>query len=145
MKNLDLNEEMLKDEIAKAREAAAIADATEPRAQSAYYDVNSGRIVIELRNGASFLFPPELVQGLAAAPPEDLTAIEVTPSGGGLHWEKLDVDMSIPALMLGVFGTKAWMAELGSRGGAVTSTAKAVAARQNGKRGGRPRKTTQKP
>ena len=144
MKNLDLTEETLKAEIAKAREAAAIADASLTRAKSAYYDPNSGRIVIELRNGASFMFPPELVQGLTEASPDDLTAVEVTPSGEGLHWEKLDVDMSIPALMLGIFGTKNWMAELGSRGGSVTSNAKATAARQNGKRGGRPRKIAQK-
>lgn len=140
MENLNLSEETLKDEIAKAREAAAYADATEPRAKSAYYDANSDRIVIELRNKTSFLFPPELVQGLAGASLDDLMQVEVTPSGQGLHWETLDVDMSIPSLMMGIFGTKAWMAELGSRGGSATSTAKATAARQNGKRGGRPRK-----
>jgi len=141
MKNLDLTEETLNNEIAQARAVAAIADASEPRAQAAYYDLNTGRIVIELRNGATFLFPPELVQGLAGASPDNLNNVEVTPSGEGLHWEQLDVDMSIPALMVGIFSTKAWMAELGSRGGSVSSTAKARAARENGKRGGRPRKT----
>jgi hypothetical protein len=78
---------------------------------------------------------------LAGASPDELAQVEVTPSGEGLHWETLDVDLSIPALMVGIFGTKAWMAELGSRGGSVTSTTKAKAARKNGKRGGRPRKT----
>jgi hypothetical protein len=141
MENLNLTEETLKDEIAKAIAAAAKADASEPRAQAAYYDPNTGRTIIELRNGASFLFPPELVQGLAGASPDELAQVEVTPSGEGLHWETLDVDLSIPALMVGIFGTKAWMAELGSRGGSVTSTTKAKAARKNGKRGGRPRKT----
>ncbi|MBW4681745.1 MAG: DUF2442 domain-containing protein [Microcoleus vaginatus WJT46-NPBG5] len=140
MDNLNLTEATLKTEIAQARAAAVSADASEPRAQSAYYDANSERIVIELQNGASFLFPPALVQGLAGASIEDLTP-EVTPSGEGLHWEKLDVDLSIPALMVGIFGTKAWMAELGSRGGSVSSPAKARAARKNGQRGGRPRKT----
>ena len=144
MENLHLSEETLKSEIAQAKAAAAIADTSEPRAHSAYYDPNAGRVVIELRNGASFLFPHELVQGLAGASLDDLKQVEVTPSGAGLHWEKLDVDMSIPALMVGIFGTKAWMAELGSRGGSATSTAKATAARKNGKRGGRPRKTAQK-
>ncbi|MBW4492984.1 MAG: DUF2442 domain-containing protein [Oscillatoria princeps RMCB-10] len=143
MENLDLNEETLKAEIAQARAAAQIADATEPRAQSAYYDKKSSHIVIELRNGASFLFPPELVQGLALAAPDELAEVEVTPSGSGLHWEKLDVDLSIPSLMMGIFGTKAWMAELGRTGGRATTEAKAKAARQNGKRGGRPRKPAQ--
>jgi hypothetical protein len=141
MNNLDLTEETLNNEIAQARAAAAMSDAYEPRAQAAHYDLNTGRIVIELLNGATFLFPPELVQGLGGASPDKLNNVEVTPSGEGLHWEELDVDMSIPALMVGIFGTKAWMAELGSRGGSVSSTAKASAARENGKRGGRPRKT----
>lgn len=141
MKNLDLTEETLNNEIAQARAAADMADASEPRAQAAHYDLDLNRIVIELRSGATFLFPPELVQGLAGASPDNLNNVEVTPSGEGLHWQQLDVDMSIPALMVGIFGTKAWMAELGSRGGSVSSTAKARAARENGKRGGRPRKT----
>ncbi|MGI8502790.1 MAG: DUF2442 domain-containing protein [Hassallia sp.] len=141
MNNLDLTEESLNNEIVQARAAAAMSDTSEPRAQAAHYDLNLNRIVIELRNGATFLFPPELVQGLAGASPDKLNNVEVTPSGEGLHWEELDVDMSIPALMVGIFGTKAWMAELGSKRGSVSSTAKARAARENGKRGGRPRKT----
>ncbi|MGI2907782.1 DUF2442 domain-containing protein [Tolypothrix sp. VBCCA 56010] len=125
MNNLDFTEETLNNEIVQARAAAAIADASEPRAQAAHYDLDLNRIVVELRSGATFLFPPELVQGLAGASPDNLKNVEVTPSGEGLHWEQLDVDMSIPALIMGIFGTKAWMAELGSRRGSVSSTAKA--------------------
>ncbi|MCL1464389.1 DUF2442 domain-containing protein [Argonema galeatum] len=111
MENQQLSEESLKEEIAKARAAAVIADVAEPRAKSAYYDANCDRIVIELRNGASFLFPPQLVQGLAGSSANDLAEVEVTPSGEGLHWETLDVDLSIPYLMVGIFGTKVWMAK----------------------------------
>jgi hypothetical protein len=46
------------------------------------------------------------------ASPEDLAEIEGTPSGDGLHWEKLDADFSVPALLAGVFGTAAWMAQI---------------------------------
>jgi hypothetical protein len=107
--------------IAKAREAATIANAVEPRAESAYYDQGSDseallrsadRIVINLKSRATFSFPPALAQGLAGASPEDLAEVEVTPSGDGLHWEKLDADFSVPALLAGVFGTDAWMAQL---------------------------------
>jgi hypothetical protein len=59
----------------------------------------------------------------------------------GLHWESLDVDLGVPELIAGVFGTKAWMTELGRLGGQVKSVAKEKAARENGKRGGRPRKS----
>ncbi len=118
--------------MAKAREAAAIANAVEPRAESAYYDQSSDseallrsplalpkasadRIVINLKSGATFSFPPEIAQGLAGASPEDLAEVEVTPSGDGLHWEKLDADFSVPALLAGVFGTDAWMAQIKMR------------------------------
>lgn len=112
MANANLNEETMKAAIAKAREAAVIANTIEPRAQSAYYDQSSDRIIIHLKSGATFSFPPELAQGLAGAFPEDLAEVEVTPSGDGLHWEKLDADFSVPGLLAGVFGTKAWMEQI---------------------------------
>jgi len=58
----------------------------------------------------------------------------------GLHWESLDIDHYIPALIDGVFGTRAWMSELGKLGGTSRSKAKQTAARKNGRKGGRPRK-----
>lgn len=112
MVNPSLDEATLKAAIAKAREAAAIAKATEPRAESAYYHQSSDRIVINLKSGATYSFPAALAQGLAGASPEDLAEVEVTPSGDGLHWEKLDADFSVPALLAGVFGTAAWMAQI---------------------------------
>jgi Protein of unknown function (DUF2442) len=48
----------------------------------------------------------------------------VTPSGYGLHWESLDVDLGVPQLVAGIFGTKAWMAKLERLGGQVKSAAK---------------------
>ena len=34
----------------------------------------------------------------------------MTPLGSRFHWETLDADFSVPALLVGVFGTTAWMA-----------------------------------
>ena len=104
------------DEYREAVQAAAVADALEPRAKSARYNRRARRIVVELTNGATFLFPPELAQGLAGAPAKDLAQIEVSPSGSGLHWPTLDADFSLSGLMLGCFGTRAWMDELARRG-----------------------------
>ena len=50
MANSSLDEATLKAAIAKAREAAVIANAAEPRAESAYYDKSSDRIVINLKS-----------------------------------------------------------------------------------------------
>lgn len=109
----------------------------EPRAEAARYDAKSGRVIIDLTNGATFAFPTRLAEGLADASPEDLADIEVSPYGFGLHWPKLDVDYTVPGLVSGIFGTARWMA---ARAGRTTSEAKAAAARRNGTKGGRPRK-----
>ncbi|HEV2734351.1 MAG TPA: DUF2442 domain-containing protein [Longimicrobiaceae bacterium] len=125
---------------AGAVEAGRVADEAGPRAESARYDHATGRVEVELRNGCLFAFPAEMGQGLRGASPEELAGVEVTPGGYGLHWESLDADLAVPALMAGVFGTEAWMRELGRAGGRRTSDAKAAAARENGRRGGRPRR-----
>lgn len=96
----------------RAEMNAQIADLTEPRAISAHYEIETGKIVINLRDGAVFMFPHHLGQGLAHASAEDLGAIEVTPSGYGLHWEALDVDLSVPSLLKGIYGTRIWMEQL---------------------------------
>jgi hypothetical protein len=120
-----------------AEERGRIAMATEPRAVSARYDAKADRIVVELISGATFAFPPALVQTLCDATPEQLSEIEVSPVGFGLHWPQLDADYTVKGLMNGVFGTAKWMA---AKAGRATSPAKAAAARANGAKGGRPRK-----
>ena len=113
----------------------------EPRALSARYDAKSGRIVVELSNGATYAFPASLGQDLEAATEAQLAEVELNGAGFGLHWESLDVDLSIAGLLSGRFGNRAWMSELARRAGSITSPAKAAAARANGAKGGRPRKT----
>lgn len=115
---------------------------TEPRALKAKYDAKSGRIVVDLSNGATYAFPASLGEGLAGATSAQLAEVEVLGSGFGLHWESLDVDLSIPGLLAGRFGTRSWMSELARRAGSATSPAKAAAARANGAKGGRPRKAS---
>ncbi len=107
---------------------------------SARYDRRAGRIMVELNNGISVAFPARLAEGLQHASASALSQIEVSPSGLGLHWPKLDADVYLPALLQGVFGSKRWMAaQLGATGGQARSVAKAAAARENGRKGGRPR------
>jgi hypothetical protein len=124
--------------IAAAEERGRIAVQTEPRAASARYDRRRGAIVVALTNGCSFTFPARLAQGLEQASDEQIAAFEILGEGYGLHRDELDVDLSIPGVLAGLFGTKSYMARLA---GQARSPAKAAAARANGSKGGRPRKS----
>jgi hypothetical protein len=126
-------------EAAEARGRAMLE--TEPRAVSARYGRETGRVTVELANGCVYAFPTHLVQELSEASRDDLARIEVDGMGFNLHWPELDVDLYVPALVAGVFGTRDWMGKaLARQAGRATSTAKAAASRENGRKGGRPRK-----
>ncbi len=115
----------------------------EARAVSAHYDRRTDRVLVRLNTGLELAFPPSMAEGLADASAADLNQIEVSPAGLGLHWPRLDADLYLPALLQGVFGSPGWMAaQLGASGGRARSTAKTAAARENGRKGGRPRTRT---
>lgn len=124
---------------AMATRTGRLAARNEPRAASAAYRSRDATLQIQLTNGASLTVPVRLIPGLKRAAPRDIRTVEVLGRGGGLHWESLDLDLSVPALVSSVFEGPTWMAELGRMGGRRSSSAKAAAARKNGKRGGRPR------
>ena len=125
-------------QIDAALKRGRVARRHEPRATSARYDRQTGRMVVELTNGCIFAFPPKLAQGLEVATEEQLAEVEILGMGYGLHWETLDADLSIPGLLTGLLGTRAYLAQ---QAGRATSQAKAAAARTNGAKGGRPRHT----
>lgn len=109
-------------------------------AASVRYEPGRNRVHVELLSGSALAVPVELVQGLKGATPAQLHVVTVTGRGYGLYWPELDVDVAVPDLIAGSLGTRAWMRTLAKQGGKSTSVAKAAAARENGRRGGRPRK-----
>jgi hypothetical protein len=130
-----------KEEIDAANERAASRLTKTPTAIAARYDRRIGRVVIDLSSGLSIAFKPHDAQGLEQAKPEQLSVIEISPSGLGLHFPTLDADLYLPSILEGFLGSRRWMAaQLGRSGGRVTSPAKAAAVRANGKLGGRPKK-----
>jgi hypothetical protein len=120
--------------VREAREA----DRIEPRANAISYDANRGLVLVELRSGFAFGFPPERVPGLEGASARDLASVRVSPSGDGLHWDDLNVDASLTGLMAGALNLREWAPRFM---GQARSEAKAKAARLNGMKGGRPRRT----
>jgi hypothetical protein len=125
---------------AKAVEAAELADKIEPRAQAARYDAHSHRLIIELRSGVTVMVPCSLVQGLSDAPPNEIARVKIVARGEDLHWPTLDVQISVPRLMAGIFGTRKWMAEIGQRGRQMKSKRDAGSYRAPGQRSGRSNK-----
>lgn len=121
-----------------ANERARRAAASEPRARRARYSEASSALHLELTNGATVTIPVRLIGRLRGATARQLNQVEILPGGDGIHWEALDFAISVPGLVAELFGPGTWMAELGRRGGARSSAAKAAAARRNGLRGGRP-------
>ena len=91
-----LDDIQLEAQLQTAKAATQAADIVEPRAKSVHFDSETNLIVIALKNGAFLSIPPDLLQGLGEASPEDLQD-------------------EIASLVAGVFGTKLWMAELGRR------------------------------
>jgi hypothetical protein len=132
----------LHDRFGKANQRAKDLQTSIPRAVSAHYDRKSGHIIIHLSSKLILSFSPRDAQGLESARPSQLEEIEITPSGFGIHFPKLDADLYVPGLLEGFLGSKRWMASrLGQSGGQSRSPAKKAASRVNGKLGGRPKKT----
>lgn len=101
-----------------------------PRAVSARFDKRSHRVSVKLDTGIEFLFDPQSARGLQDATAEDLAEIMIEGLGGTLHFPRLDADFSVAGLLEGFLGPLDW----------TRREARAAASRENGKRGGRPRK-----
>jgi len=80
------------------------------RAVAAHYDRKNKRVMIQLSSNLDVSFSPENAQGLDKATPAQLQEIQISPSGFGIHFPKLDTDLYLPALLEGFFGSKKWMA-----------------------------------
>ena len=112
------------------------ADRIEPRAEAATYDPKRDLVLVVLRGGFAFAFPPRAVDGLRGATATELSQVRVSPSCDGLHWDGLDVDVSLTGLMMQALNLREWAPRIM---GQIRSEAKARAARKNGRKGGRPR------
>jgi hypothetical protein len=102
-----------------------------PHAVKARFDRRSERVVVGLNTGIEFAFDPRLAPGLAEAAAEDLVGVTVEGVGSTLHFPRLDADFTVSRLLEGFLGPMDW----------TRREARALASRENGKRGGRPKRS----
>lgn len=129
-------------QFATASHRGAARRRNQPLATSVRYDADRG-VMIELNNGCLVCVPLRLLPELEGASRKDLRQIEIQGVGQAIAWPTLDQQFDVVQLLTDAVGAGALMAKLGQRGGRVKSKAKAIAARANGAKGGRPRKRRQ--
>lgn len=123
---------------ARARERTARRDGL--RARSARFQRSSDRLILELTNGVQFAIPVVAIPALRKMSAAQISAVALDSSGGALRWDVHDIDLSVAGLVLSAIGKKEQVRQLARLAGSVSSPAKAMAARRNGTKGGRPRK-----
>ena len=132
-------------EFAAALVAGRIEAETEIRAQAVRYVADRDAIEVVTARHAGFLIPRGWIGALQDVPVEELDQLEVWPDGSAIELENRDIHISvdglITAILPAILPSRAIAAVFASRGGQATSEAKRSSAQENGRRGGRPRKS----
>ncbi|MEO6678970.1 MAG: DUF2442 domain-containing protein [Pseudomonas sp.] len=79
-------------------------------AVGAHVDHLSRKLLVKLYAGIELNIPLGLIQELHEGDVLDLSEIEISPSGLGLYFPKLDADVLVSGLLQGVMGGPTWMA-----------------------------------
>jgi hypothetical protein len=69
------------------------------------------------------------------------TECRISPVGSGLMLDDHDIHINVHGLVTGFISPHLMASTLGRKGGSTLSDAKTRSSRENGKKGGRPRKT----
>lgn len=153
--------EGIKSALAEAEAREEIRKEFMPLLSKASYDASNKLLVFELNNGLIVSVDPALCEEASEVPERELQDIKVSPSGRFFYWDESGAGGLIHEILGGRFGSRKWMEKLhaekgiplglwkadeerwsewGRMAGSAKSEAKTKAARENGKKGGRPRK-----
>lgn len=137
-------------EIEAIRRQSDVENAREVRAERIHVEPGRRMLTLWLSGRAvsiptQITIPVDVSPALAKASDLQLTELALYPSGTTLAIESLDLHLSVEALVLRALMGADFQERLRERGaralGKAKSAAKTQAARENGKKGGRPRKT----
>jgi hypothetical protein len=110
------------------------------RIVAASFDRKRDAIKAILSNGAEISVPRKSIAGLRSANPADLSDLAPQPPGFSVWSEHADCGVRLETLLEAVAGSSL-LSIVARINGAKPSAAKIAAARTNGRKGGRPRKT----
>jgi len=131
-------------DIARALDAGRQEAEAEFRARSVRYILDRDAVEVVTTQDAGFLIPRRWIGALAGLSPEHLAGLEVWPDGSAIELDALDIQISVHGLLMqalpAMLPARALAGLFASRGGKATSRAKTITARENGRKGGRPRK-----
>ncbi|HZX68833.1 MAG TPA: DUF2442 domain-containing protein [Candidatus Elarobacter sp.] len=108
-------------------------------AVAARYDRAHDMLELTLRNGIVVRFPRKSIWEIARFTPSEIGRVEVQPGGEGISIRKLDVDISVAGLLADELGSL-FSRALGARTRGISTPKKAAASRENGRKGGRPKR-----
>jgi len=141
-----MNHKITDAEYAAALAAGRLEAETEIRAQAVRYVPDRDAIEIVTTRNAGLLIPRQWIGALQDVPADDLARLEVWPDGSAIELEDRDIHVSVHGLLTAILPAmlppRAVAAIFASRGGRATSEAKRSSAQANGRKGGRPKKTT---
>jgi len=120
--------------------------ATTPKVSAARYE--NGVLYLSLAGtaieGAVLSVPVKNIRPLARLTDEQLAQVQVAGNGHILIWREANEDFLVTGLIERITGLKTHRAHM-AQIGAISSEAKSAAARANGQKGGRPRKSPEPP
>ena len=102
------------------------------------YAPRRDNIVLHFTTGILLEIPRASIEELRNLDASQLRALVPDNAGMTLSQRELDIDIYVPGLLAQTMGIQAGRV-LGKKGGAVRSAAKSRAAKENGKKGGRPK------
>ena len=105
----------------------------------ARYDRRHDALDLTFRRGITVSVPRARIRELKNAAAGDLAKVEIQPGGDGISFRTIDVDIYVPGLLADELGS-VFSKAMGRRTRGRSTPKKAAASRENGRKGGRPKK-----
>ncbi len=104
------------------------------------YSKATDMFVLSLRSGLILQVPRSMIEELHNVDPLACSHVQILGPGTGIAWDDVDIAVKTSTLIARVLSQGYSAATMGARGGSAKTANKATSARENGRKGGRPKK-----